>query len=38
VKSDLALQFPPLLDQADEKTEPDLKTKKRPSFDNKVGQ
>ena len=38
VKSDLALQFPPLIDKADEKIQPDLKTKKRPSFDNKVGQ
>ncbi len=38
VKSDLALQFPPLLDKADEKTDPLLKTKKRPSFDDKVGQ
>jgi hypothetical protein len=38
VKSDLALQFPPLIDKADEKIEPDLKTKKRPSFDDKVGQ
>ena len=38
VKSDLALQFPPLLDQADKKPEPDLKIKKRPSFDDKVGQ
>ncbi len=38
VKSDLPLQFPPLLDQADKKPEPDLKIKKRPSFDDKVGQ
>ena len=38
IKSDLALQFPPLLDQADEKTELHLKTKKRPNFDNKEGQ
>ena len=38
VKSNLALQFPPLIDKADEKIQPDLKTKKRPSFDNKVGQ
>ena len=38
VKSDLALQFPPLIDKVDEKTEPHLKTKKRPSFDDKVGQ
>ncbi len=38
VKSDLPLQFPPLLDQADKKPEPDLRTKKRPSFDDKVGQ
>jgi hypothetical protein len=37
VKSNLALQFPPLIDKADEKIQPDLKTKKRPSFDNKVG-
>ncbi|MBJ7494174.1 MAG: hypothetical protein JHC77_04015 [Opitutales bacterium] len=38
IKSNLALQFPPLIDKADEKIEPDLKTKKRPSFDDKVGQ
>ena len=38
VKSDLALQFPPLLDRTDEKTETSLQPKKRPSFDNKVGQ
>ena len=38
IKSDLALQFPPLIDKADEKTDANLKTKKRPSFDDKVGQ
>jgi len=38
VKSNLALQFPPLIDKADEKIEPNLKTKKRPSFDDKVEQ
>jgi len=38
IKSDLALQFPPLIDKADEKIDSNLKTKKRPSFDDKVGQ
>ena len=38
VKSNLALQFPPLIDKADEKIDSNLKTKKRPSFDDKVGQ
>jgi hypothetical protein len=38
VKSNLALQFPPLIDKADEKIDSNLKTKKRPTFDDKVGQ
>ena len=38
VKSNLALQFPPLIDKADEKIDSTLKTKKRPSFDDKVEQ
>ena len=38
IKTDLALQFPPLIDQADKKNETILQPKKRPSFDNKVGQ
>ena len=38
VKSNLALRFPPLIDKADEKIDSNLRTKKRPSFDDKVGQ
>jgi len=38
IKSDLALQFPPIVDKADVKTDSNLKTKKRPNFDNKEGQ
>jgi hypothetical protein len=38
VKSGLALQFPPLRDQDEHKPDTNLKTKKRPNFDNKEGQ
>ena len=38
IKSGLALQFPPLRDQDEGSTNINPKTKKRPSFDNKVGQ